>query len=76
MASALPPPVGWAADSRCRARLIQVRSKMMSRAYDEMNPLAAATGGMLKLGGAAFNAAKSYRCVTCGSKMGAKASVA
>ena len=51
-------------------------SKMMSRAYDEMNPLAAATGGMFKLGGAAVNAAKSYRCVTCGSKKGATAPVA
>jgi len=51
-------------------------SKMMSRAYDDMNPLAAATGGMFKLGGAAVNAAKSYRCVTCGSKKGATAPVA
>ena len=47
-------------------------SKMMSRAYDEMNPLAAATGGMLKLGGAVLNASKSYRCVTCGSREGEK----
>jgi DNA-directed RNA polymerase subunit RPC12/RpoP len=49
-------------------------SKMMSRAYDDMNPIAAATGGMLKLGGAAANAAKSYRCVTCGSKKGEQSS--
>ena len=47
-------------------------SKMMSRAANEMNPLAAASGGMMKLGGAALNASKSYRCVTCGSKKGAK----
>jgi hypothetical protein len=51
-------------------------SKMMSRAADDLNPLAAATGGMFKLGGAAVNAAKSYRCVTCGSKKGAQAPVA
>lgn len=48
-------------------------SKMLSRGYDEMNPLAAATGGMFKLGGAAMNAAKSYRCTVCGSKKGATA---
>ncbi len=45
-------------------------SKMMGRAYDDMNPLAAATGGMMKLGGAVLNASKSYRCQTCGSKLG------
>ena len=45
--------------------------KMLGRGYDEMNPLAGATGGMFKLGGAAMNAAKSYRCTTCGSKKGA-----
>jgi hypothetical protein len=48
-------------------------SGMMRRASREMNPLAAATGGMFKLGGAAANAAKSYRCVHCGSKLGASA---
>lgn len=46
-------------------------SGMMKRAYDETNPLAPASGGMMKPGGAAFNASKSYKCVTCGSKMGA-----
>lgn len=46
-------------------------SKMMGRAYKDSNPLMAATGGVFKLGGAAIGAAKSYRCVTCGSKKGA-----
>jgi hypothetical protein len=47
--------------------------KMLSRGYDDMNPLAAASGGVFKLGGAAMNAAKSYRCTICGSKKGTKA---
>lgn len=45
---------------------------MMGRAYKDSNPLMAATGGMFKAGGAAVTAARSYRCVTCGSKKGAK----
>lgn len=45
----------------------------LRRAYKDSNPLLAATGGMLKLGGVAANAAKSYRCTVCGSKKGAKA---
>lgn len=45
---------------------------MLRRAYKDTNPLMAATGGVFKMGGAAVNAAKSYRCVVCGSKKGAK----
>lgn len=46
---------------------------MMGKAYDQSNPMMAASGGMLKLGGVAITAAKSYRCVVCGSKKGASA---
>jgi predicted RNA-binding Zn-ribbon protein involved in translation (DUF1610 family) len=45
---------------------------MFSRAYKDSNPLMAATGMMTGAAGAAVTAAKSYRCVNCGSKKGAK----
>lgn len=46
---------------------------MMGKAYDQSNPLLAASGGVLKAGGAALTAARSYRCVVCGSKKGTSA---
>ena len=46
---------------------------MLGRAYKDSNPLMAATGMVFGAGKAGINAAKSYRCETCGSKKGAKA---
>ena len=44
-------------------------SKMMSQASSELNPLKAVSSLMIKAGGSAMDASKSYRCVTCGSKL-------
>lgn len=58
--------------SRFTKRVKKYGSGMMREASRNMNPGAAMMGGLFKAGGAAVNASKSYRCVTCGSKMGAK----
>jgi DNA-directed RNA polymerase subunit RPC12/RpoP len=61
--------------SKFTKQTVQPAKGMMGKAYKDNNPIIAASAGIFKMGGAAVNAAKSYRCVVCGSKKGAAAEV-